>query len=133
MAKIWLTITASWSDLKQFRQPEWPEKGKHAMTNELHRNLSWKEILANARNSEQKESELRWPGAHPLLSSHSEDAVRNVFSTLTSAVLAQNIRKLEDITTNMVRSNVKEWLDRNLPSLVERLVREEIKRVSRVH
>jgi hypothetical protein len=38
---------------------------------------------------------------------------------------------LEAVIRDMLRPMLKEWLDDNLPPLVERLVREEIERVSR--
>lgn len=40
---------------------------------------------------------------------------------------------LEDITKELLRPLLKEWLDTNLPSIVERLVQEEIIRVSRLN
>lgn len=40
---------------------------------------------------------------------------------------------LEDITKELLRPLLKEWLDANLPATVERLVQEEITRVSRLH
>jgi cell pole-organizing protein PopZ len=40
-------------------------------------------------------------------------------------------RTLEDIVSDMLRPMLKEWLDQNLPSVVEDLVREEIERVAR--
>ena len=38
---------------------------------------------------------------------------------------------LEAITRDLMRPMVQEWLDRNLPQLVERLVREEFRSLSR--
>ena len=38
---------------------------------------------------------------------------------------------LEDVIREMLRPMLKSWLDDNLPSLVERIVRAEIERVSR--
>jgi uncharacterized protein len=67
----------------------------------------------------------------PLLSSEADDAVSGAFSALAHTMLAQNARTLEDLVAEMLRPMLKEWLDDNLPALVERLVREEIERVSR--
>ena len=58
-------------------------------------------------------------------------AVHGAFSALAHTILAQNARTLEDLVADMMRPMLKSWLDDNLPSLVERLVREEIERVSR--
>ena len=38
---------------------------------------------------------------------------------------------IENLTREMLRPMLKNWLDDNLPSLVERLVRAEIQRVAR--
>ena len=38
---------------------------------------------------------------------------------------------IENLTREMLRPMLKSWLDDNLPSLVERLVRAEIQRVAR--
>ena len=53
------------------------------------------------------------------------------FNALTHTILAQNARTLDDLVREMLEPMLKEWLDDNLPSLVERMVREEIDRVSR--
>ena len=39
--------------------------------------------------------------------------------------------QVSEMAQDMLRPMLKAWLDDNLPSLVERLVREEIERVSR--
>ena len=46
-------------------------------------------------------------------------------------MLGNNARTLEDLVKEMLRPMLKSWLDDNLPSLVERIVRDEIERVSR--
>ena len=38
---------------------------------------------------------------------------------------------LEDITRELLRPMLKDWLDRNLPGLVERLVQKEIEKITR--
>lgn len=67
----------------------------------------------------------------PLLSSAATVAVDSAFNTLAHTVLVQNGRTLEDLVREMLRPMLKSWLDDNLPGLVERLVRNEIERVSR--
>jgi cell pole-organizing protein PopZ len=44
---------------------------------------------------------------------------------------AESERTLDEITQDCLRPLLKGWLDKNLPALVERLVREEIARVAR--
>jgi cell pole-organizing protein PopZ len=66
-----------------------------------------------------------------LLSSETDAAVKSALNTLANSVLAQNGRTLEDLMREMLRPMLKSWLDDNLPSLVEDMVRTEIERVSR--
>src|SRR5580658_4997144 len=66
-----------------------------------------------------------------LLSSATSAAVDSAFNALAQTVLVQNARTLEDLVREMLRPMLKSWLDDNLPSMVERLVRAEIERVSR--
>lgn len=67
----------------------------------------------------------------PLLSGVASAAVDNAFASLAHTVLARNDGSLDDMVREMLRPMLKSWLDDNLPSLVERLVRAEIERVSR--
>lgn len=66
-----------------------------------------------------------------LLSSTTTAAVDSAFNTLAQTVLVKNARTLEDLVREMLRPMLKSWLDDNLPGVVERLVRNEIERVSR--
>ena len=66
-----------------------------------------------------------------LLSPQADASVSGAFSALAHTILAQNARTLEDLVSEMLRPMLKDWLDDNLPPLVERLVKEEIERVSR--
>jgi cell pole-organizing protein PopZ len=71
------------------------------------------------------------PAAERLISQEATDAVGAAFSNLAHTVLAQNARTLDDIVLDILRPMLKSWLDDNLPTLVERLVRAEIERVAR--
>jgi cell pole-organizing protein PopZ len=71
------------------------------------------------------------PAERPLLSSATSSAIDSAFNTLAHTVLVQNARTLEDLVREMLRPMLKGWLDDNLPSMVERIVRAEIERVSR--
>lgn len=66
-----------------------------------------------------------------LLSDGADRAVSTSFSALAHTILAQNARTLEDLVSEMLQPMLREWLDDNLPTLVERIVQEEIQRVSR--
>ncbi|MDQ0320184.1 cell pole-organizing protein PopZ [Pararhizobium capsulatum DSM 1112] len=57
--------------------------------------------------------------------------VARSFDDLTLALDAGPRRSFDEIAQDMLRPMLQEWLDDNLPTLVERLVREEIERVAR--
>jgi cell pole-organizing protein PopZ len=59
------------------------------------------------------------------------ERVAQSFGALAQAVDAGPRRSFDEIAEEMMRPMLQEWLDDNLPTLVERLVREEIERVAR--
>jgi cell pole-organizing protein PopZ len=65
-----------------------------------------------------------------LVSEATGEQVARSFDELAAALGAER-RSLDDIAQDMLRPMLQEWLDDNLPTLVERLVREEIERVAR--
>lgn len=65
-----------------------------------------------------------------LISKETKVAVNSAFSALSQTVLLHNSQTLEDMFCEMLRPILKAWIDANLPSMVERLVRAEIERVS---
>lgn len=69
----------------------------------------------------------------PLLSPGADAAIHAAFGNLAGAAPSApgSARTLEDIAKELLRPMLKAWLDSNLPPLVERLVRDEIERVSR--
>ena len=69
--------------------------------------------------------------AGELLSQSTHAAVGQAFNMLAHTVLSSNARTLEDLVREMLRPMLKNWLDDNLPTVVERLVRAEIERVAR--
>jgi uncharacterized protein len=68
-----------------------------------------------------------------ILSNAPAQSVQSAFSRLAESVVARAVNELsiEELTAELLRPLLKQWLDENLPSLVERLVREEIERVAR--
>jgi hypothetical protein len=66
-----------------------------------------------------------------LLSDQASSSVNNAFGQLAHTVLSNNARTLEDLVKDMLKPMLKTWLDDNLPTMVERLVRAEIERVAR--
>jgi cell pole-organizing protein PopZ len=67
----------------------------------------------------------------PILSESTERQVSAAFQDLSFAVRSEQRRSFDEIAQEMMRPLLQEWLDNNLPTLVERLVREEIERVAR--
>lgn len=67
----------------------------------------------------------------PLLSDQTDMAVNSSFQVLNAARSMPSSQAMESVARDLLRPMLKEWLDDNLPSLVERLVRAEIERVSR--
>jgi cell pole-organizing protein PopZ len=72
-------------------------------------------------------------GGHPLVSQRAAENSTDVLSQLARAILdrrdiavASRDVTLESMVREMLRPLLREWLDRNLPYLIERLVKKEI-------
>ncbi len=69
-----------------------------------------------------------------LISNETALAASAAFAELTAVSklpMGTANRTLEDLTKELLRPLLKSWLDQNLPPLVQRLIREEIERVTR--
>ncbi|HVZ13025.1 MAG TPA: DUF2497 domain-containing protein [Bauldia sp.] len=66
-----------------------------------------------------------------LMSPKAESSVSGSFDDLAKAMMGGNAHKLDEVVEELLRPMLKQWLEGNLPQMVERLVREEIERVSR--
>lgn len=68
-----------------------------------------------------------------LISETTDTAVATAFGQLASTLLTRsgNTRTLEELVQEMLRPMLKSWLDANLPTIVEELVRQEIERTAR--
>ncbi len=68
-----------------------------------------------------------------LMSAESAYAAQASFQALSNSLMAQlsGDGRLHEMTRDMLQPLLKGWLDENLPTLVEKLVREEIERVAR--
>jgi uncharacterized protein len=66
-----------------------------------------------------------------LLSEAAGAQVAKSFGELADVFDGLERRSVEEMAQDMLRPMLQEWLDDNLPTLVERLVREEIERVAR--
>ncbi|RUW71211.1 DUF2497 domain-containing protein, partial [Mesorhizobium sp. M1E.F.Ca.ET.063.01.1.1] len=72
------------------------------------------------------------PSARPaILSEHAGRQVAAAFGELSDAFASRSKKTFDEMAEEMLRPMLQDWLDNNLPTLVERLVREEIERVAR--
>ena len=69
--------------------------------------------------------------ADSLISRETSALVSGAFSRLSETVKPAQPQTVEELMKEMLKPMLKAWLDDNLPSLVERLVRVEIERVTR--
>jgi uncharacterized protein len=74
---------------------------------------------------------LTVPPEEPLLSPTADEAVTSSFEALSANLALRSAELADGIVREMLRPMLKAWLDENLPSIVERLVRAEIQRVAR--
>jgi cell pole-organizing protein PopZ len=67
----------------------------------------------------------------PLLSPEADEAVISSFGALSVNLAMRSAERADGLVREMLRPMLKQWLDENLPAIVERLVRAEIQRVAR--
>jgi cell pole-organizing protein PopZ len=66
-----------------------------------------------------------------LVSEQTSRQVAAAFGELSEAFASRSKKSFDEMAEEMLRPMLQDWLDNNLPTLVERLVREEIERVAR--
>ena len=71
------------------------------------------------------------PGRGSIISEQAEKQVAAAFGELSDVFAANRRKSFDEMAERMLRPMLQEWLDDNLPGLVEKLVREEIERVAR--
>ncbi len=71
------------------------------------------------------------PARQAILSEQAGRQVAAAFGELSDAFAARSRKSFDEMAGEMLRPMLRGWLDNNLPTLVERLVREEIERVAR--
>ena len=67
----------------------------------------------------------------PLVSTDAASSIAAQFQTLAASMILNDSGLLQKYAQEMMRPMLKQWLDDNLPVIVERLVRAEIERVAR--
>ena len=103
--------------MKRRRSPEWTERTE-----------------AYQQGYEAQAEQPAYGYEQPQLLSHdAAGAAQSSFNELANALMARAMgeRSIEDMTQELLKAMLRNWLDTNLPGLVERLVREEIERVAR--
>ena len=85
-------------------------------------------------NAETISTNVRDKYEEPIISSKVEELSISLISDLVAAIgsgatIGTENKTLEQLTKEMLRPMLKEWLDANLPKTVENIVREEIKRI----
>jgi cell pole-organizing protein PopZ len=86
---------------------------------------------AHATTAEPVGSEAQAFAGVGLLSPQANAAVAASFESLAHEIAAKGMRDLDHTVESMLRPMLRDWLEANLPGMVERMVREEIERVSR--
>jgi cell pole-organizing protein PopZ len=70
-------------------------------------------------------------GKPVLMSARVERQVASSFSELSEAFVERSRKTFDEIAEQMIAPLLRDWMENNLPTLVERMVREEIERVAR--
>lgn len=94
--------------------------------------------ILDLQDEEEGASDDAVPASEELVSEASADAARQSLEALTAVVtpVAPAVaptaagRTMEDVVLDALRPMLKEWLDTNLPPLVEAMVAKEISRIA---
>ncbi len=90
------------------------------------------EVIASQSAVKAEPASAPKPSAsNPILSPDAGRRVAASFEQLSEAFMESRVKAFDTKAEEMLRPMLQEWLDENLPTLVERLVREEIERVAR--
>jgi uncharacterized protein len=71
------------------------------------------------------------PAVERLMSDRTDEAARIAFGSLANTMLGGQSQTIDDVVREMLKPMIRSWLDDNLPTMVERLVKAEIERVAR--
>ncbi|MBP1849844.1 PopZ family protein [Rhizobium halophytocola] len=89
------------------------------------------EVAEQMPMQDERAETMEAPVDASLVSAQTGALVAQSFSDLAAAVDGQQRRSLDEMAEELLRPMLQSWLDDNLPTMVERLVREEIERVAR--
>jgi cell pole-organizing protein PopZ len=65
-----------------------------------------------------------------LIAGEAEEALSAAFGRISALKVSTETKTLDGLVADLLRPMLKEWLDANLPAIAERLVRQEIERIS---
>ena len=70
--------------------------------------------------------------SEPLVSEHAATAAASAFGALSAAIaMPRADRTLEDVVRELLRPLLQQWLDDNLPAIVQQAVEGEVERIAR--
>jgi uncharacterized protein len=90
--------------------------------------IVWRRSQATPSESASRDLE---PRDEALMSAAASEAAALSFGALSANLEVRSGELADSMMREMLRPMLKQWLDENLPSIVERLVRAEIERVAR--
>jgi cell pole-organizing protein PopZ len=65
-----------------------------------------------------------------LIAGEAEEALSAAFGRISALKISTETKTLDGLVADLLRPMLKEWLDANLPAIAERLVKQEIERIS---
>ena len=65
-----------------------------------------------------------------LIAGEAEEALSAAFGRISALKIATETKTLEGLVADLLRPILKEWCDANLPAIAERLIKQEIERIS---
>lgn len=65
-----------------------------------------------------------------LIAGEAEEALSAAFGRIAALKVSTETKTLDGLVADLLRPLLKEWLDANLPAITERLVKQEIERIS---
>lgn len=108
-----------------------PERSAGSSANEAAEEPEFSRGSALQAEPIQPASTDEMPARSALVSEQTSRQVAAAFGELSEAFASRSRKSFDEMAEDMLRPMLQDWLDNNLPTLVERLVREEIERVAR--
>ncbi|NGO51418.1 PopZ family protein [Allomesorhizobium camelthorni] len=112
-------------DIETATQPEGSSMDESGSASEVFPNRN---VVSDGNAPTATEGNVARPA---IISEHASRQVAAAFGELSEAFAARSKKTFDEMAEEMMRPMLQDWLDNNLPTLVERLVREEIERVAR--